>query len=498
MWRTCFVLSVFSIASLLGACAHSPPPDPPASAKPKSWLTDKISSKSTEELYAEFIAPGVFERSNSTLINGYTVESGNLLMPDKSMGSLVTVRSEDGSLTAVVGAPGKSGLLAINNKGESRFTPYPAQDYSLPDTLKGVNEVKSVADKSSATAGPHVIDMLVGYSRRAATEVGGDVHSNALAQVESVNLALRNSLVTNVSMKLIGVQIFEQEYPITPDTLYNLEQILSAGVSAFNPDMIYGVLAGHAGDTAVGYGYMPGRAAIGWVLGESFRHEVGHNAGGGHCPDGGAPVPYGYGFSNGRTWTAQCGNINPYYSTPAVRDSYGLLIGDAATADMARVWRENAQRLSSHTPTFDGERMILAGDGREITSTLTINRAPTPTGREAGVLAYSANEGPVRLTIGAGGIKWAALTTTLLDSSGVPHQVKLRGSRKVGTCQVYAMHNASACANGWDMQVIIKYLKSDNPGLPAGMYTGELKLYAVSLNWNWSRPIRVAISISGN
>lgn len=52
--------------------------------------------KSTAELYEDLIAPAVFERSSSKVIDGYTVESGNLLMPDKTVGSLVTVRSGSG------------------------------------------------------------------------------------------------------------------------------------------------------------------------------------------------------------------------------------------------------------------------------------------------------------------------------------------------------------------------------------------------------------------
>lgn len=349
--RAVSALLTVSLAVLLGACVHPTPPD---SAGPKSWVVENVASKTTQELYADVIAPGVFERSSSKVIDGYTVESGNLRMPDKSVGSLVTVRSTDGSLLAAVEEPGKNGWLVVSRTGESRFTPNPAEDYSLPDTR--VEKTKPVESKSSITTAPYVIDMLVGFSRSAVVVGGGDATANALALVEGINLALRNSQVSNVSIKLVGVQVIEQNYPIIGDTLDKVPELFSTGIREFGPDLVIGVFGGHPDDNAGGYGWMPGRFAIGHNSVEVIRHEVGHNAGGLHCSEwGGGLVPYGYGYENGKTFTAQCWNTSPYYSTPAVRDAYGLPIGDVATADMARVWRENAERLSSYysvaTPT---------------------------------------------------------------------------------------------------------------------------------------------------
>jgi hypothetical protein len=308
-----------------------------------------VANKTTAQLYADVIAPAVFVSSSSKVIDGYTVESGNLTMPDEPLGSVVTVRSRDGSLTAVVERSGKNGLLVVNSKGETRFTPFPALDYSLPDTITE-EKTKPGPLTPTVTTRSYVIDMFIGYTRLAADAVGGDAHANALAQVESVNLALRNSLVTNVSLRLVGVQVVEQSYPINLQTLYSLPQIFSAGIATSKPDLIYGVVGSHPDDGPVGLAVTGGRHAIGWFIGEAFRHEVGHNAGGKHCAiDGGGYRPYAYGHSNGKTNTAQCGNLSPYYSTPAVRDAYGLPIGDEANADMARVWRENAERLSTYT-----------------------------------------------------------------------------------------------------------------------------------------------------
>jgi hypothetical protein len=100
-----YSISIASLAGLVGACTHSSPPDP---GGPKSWVVENVASKTTQELYADWIAPAVYKRSGSKVIGDYTVESGNLIGPDKSIGSLVTVRHTNGSLTAMIEEKGKS------------------------------------------------------------------------------------------------------------------------------------------------------------------------------------------------------------------------------------------------------------------------------------------------------------------------------------------------------------------------------------------------------
>ncbi|MNU50137.1 hypothetical protein D3C71_390970 [compost metagenome] len=348
MRGVCTSLSVVLLAGLLGACAHSPAPDP---AGPKSWIVENVASKTTQELYADWIAPAVYKRSGSQVIGDYTVESGNLIGPDKSTGSLVTVRNTDGSLTAMIEEKGKSGLVTINSKGQGTFTPYLSEDYSRPDTVSIKDEV-IINNTEYSTAEPYVIDMFIGYSRSAVEAGGGDVVANALAKVEGVNLALRNSLVTNVTLKLVGVQVIEQNYPVTTEVLGNINAIFKEGIDRSRPDLIYGMFSGHPDDSAGGWGYIRGRTAISHVNGEAFRHEVGHNAGGAHCyAEGGGFFPYAYGYNNGKTPTIQCGNESPYYSNPLVKDAYDLPLGNALIANMAYVWRNNAKRLSSYAPT---------------------------------------------------------------------------------------------------------------------------------------------------
>lgn len=167
--RALSALLIVSMAVLLGACVH---PVPPNSVGPRSWVVKDVANKTTPELYADWITPAIYERSASSVVGRYIVESGNLRMPDKSIGSLVTVRNANGSLTAVIEQKGKSGLVVINSKGQGTFTPYLPQDYSQPDTVSLKDEVISAKPESTATE-PYVVDIFIGYSRSAVAQQAG-------------------------------------------------------------------------------------------------------------------------------------------------------------------------------------------------------------------------------------------------------------------------------------------------------------------------------------
>ncbi|WP_347910737.1 hypothetical protein [Pseudomonas grandcourensis] len=340
--RASSALCAASVVVLLGACAHPTPPD---SIEPKSWVIENVAAKTTAELYADLIAPAVFERSGSKVIDGYTVESGNLRMPDKSMGSLITVRAKDGSLTAIIEVPGKQGILRVNADGKSIFTREKYPDSSVEDSVISTDNLLMAPSSSKTTADnePRVIEVLAGFSRAYANVVV-DPHAFSLAEMETVNLALRNSLVTNVSMKLAGIQIVEPNYLASKETLHQLLTIFSSGIDQYAPDVVAGFFNGE-GSPAVGYGNMPGRTSVN-AGSFVFRHEIGHNASGFHCSPSDPASGYGFGYNT----SIMCGAwYGPYYSTPLVRDENGQPRGDALTADMARAFRENAMRLSTYT-----------------------------------------------------------------------------------------------------------------------------------------------------
>jgi hypothetical protein len=255
---------------------------------------------------------------------------------------------------------GKSGLVKINSQGDGTFTPSPPQDFLRPDIVNN-GDVKDV-EHDSVTQAPAVVDIFLGYSRAAANAVGGDAEADALAKVESVNLALRNSKVSTVSLKLVGVQVVDRNYPITTETMNNLPTIFQEGIQRSQPDLIHGIFLFDSDSTAAGWGDYRGRKAISHAIGQAFRHEVGHNAGGAHCfSQGGAISTYAYGFNNGNTTTIQCGNESPFYSNPLVKDAHNKPLGNALTANMASVWRNNASRLSSYAPLKAPEGLVKTG-----------------------------------------------------------------------------------------------------------------------------------------
>ncbi|MDB6146019.1 MAG: hypothetical protein JWP80_5063, partial [Pseudomonas sp.] len=181
---------------------------------------------------------------------------------------------------------------------------------------------------------------------RSAADHVGDAQAYALAQVESVNLALHNSKVLDVSLELAGIQIIDQDYPITAETLGAVDRLFPAG-KFLKADLTAAFFVGNSDDSAPSLAYSPGRLSVQSVKSSiALRHSLGHNAGGGHCNDQGSG--YNVGYDNGRTRDIMCGNASSYYSTPDVQDRYGLPMGNAQSADLARVWRENADRLSSY------------------------------------------------------------------------------------------------------------------------------------------------------
>ena len=493
--RVFSALAVVALAALLGACALSSPPDPDG---PKSGGVENVASKSTAELYADVIKPGVFERSSSKVIDGYTVESGNLRMPDKSEGSLVTVRSADGSLTALVERTGMRGLLVINKKGEKTFNPDRASGSLRNDVEVNTTEERKLSASGSQAKSPMVVDILIGYSRAAVVSVGGDATSHALALVESANLALRNSLVASVSLSLVGVQVIERNYPINSSQVRNIQSIFSEGMRALKPDMLYAIFSGHPDDDAAGRGQMPGRFAVGYPEAFIFRHEIGHNAGGLHCPsEPGALVRYGHGYNNGKSNTAQCGEEGVYYSTPAVIDQFGLPKGNAFTADMARVWRENARRLSSYALPFTGERISLISIGESSEVHLELNM---PARYQAGIVALDSAEGPTDLAPAPRG--YTRLAVKLRNASGDEREVYLRAERSIGECEWFAMNAYAACpfsgSTASKIYFKLTFNAADNPTLPNSIYNGGLKLEARNLVGSWRSPVTVLVSVAGS
>lgn len=269
-----------------------------------------------------------------------------------------------------------------------------AQEPNLLQTRNGQRSFQ--VDRNAQ--GETVIDLLAGFSQAAADYIG-DHEAYALAQVASVNHALRQSQIEGVRLRLVGTQVIAEDHPITsgPDgTMRKVSTLFAEGMRQYSPDLVTGFFVGTPGvDTMLGWGNINGRYSINNIKSPTtFRHEVGHNIGGGHCSDGSSDR---FGYHNGRVGTILCGNHVGYYSNPDVRDNLGVPLGQLGTANMARLWREGAQRMSAYSPAvipMDHEqvRPLLSKSIDLKQNVIHYEALDIPEGTER--LALSINHGP--------------------------------------------------------------------------------------------------------
>ncbi|MGC5701857.1 discoidin domain-containing protein [Pseudomonas sp. NFXW11] len=256
-------------------------------------------------------------------------------------------------------ANGEQALIRLDDKPS--FAPS-SIDYVQGDASEqpGQQETRSGqrSFQSSRNAqGETVIDLLAGFSQKSA-DWAGDHEAYALAQVAAVNRALKQSRVQGVRIRLVGTQVLAKDYPIVGPSLGYMSDAYAEGMRKYSPDVVAGFFIGDPKvDTGVGWAYAPGRYTVNRIQSSTvFRHELGHNIGGGHCYDGNG---YRFGYNNGRVGTILCGNDVAYFSNPDLKDNLGAPLGDARTANMARMWRENAPRMSAYSPSvvpLEGEQ----------------------------------------------------------------------------------------------------------------------------------------------
>jgi chitinase len=256
--------------------------------------------------------------------------------------SLIVVESDDGSFVALVDTPDRQGTVVGARDGSQIFIEAPENDYMQPDT-EPAPEPATLQTRAADTdaSGVNVIDLLAGFSQSAADRVK-DPKAYALAQVESVNLRLRNSEVANARLRLVGIQIIEENPPITGGTLSRVKTLFAEGMKEYGADVVAAYSNASSGNTAEGKAYVGSRYSVQHVrTSNAFAHEIGHNVGGSHCNRGENSYKFGWGK------TTLCGNKIAYYSTPLLNGENGSPLGDSAKADMARLWRERAAAMSS-------------------------------------------------------------------------------------------------------------------------------------------------------
>lgn len=221
---------------------------------------------------------------------------------------------------------------------------------------KGITVHNNISDYSSQAdidaEGNYVIDMLVGFSK-AAKEAAFDPEAFAFAQVESINQALKNSQIEGIKIRLVGIQVIDKDYPIHNQNIAHMPDAFAEGLEKYSPDLLAAFFVGDKSiDNAVAWGQINGYITINKISSPTaLRHEVGHNVGGSHCSSN-TTSGYKHGWNNGKSQTIMCGNTTGYYSNPALKDRFGLPLGNKNKADMARVWHEAKTRLSARRPAI--------------------------------------------------------------------------------------------------------------------------------------------------
>ncbi|NWA23489.1 hypothetical protein HX866_01155 [Pseudomonas gingeri] len=275
-----------------------------------------------------------------------------MLKNDKNynVGSISVVLNNEGRFYALVESPTFRGVVRSNAKGEQFLIPEKPYDELAPDTVKlensETNNETTVAPEADVDCnGTNIVDVLAGFSRAAVNKIGGPELTLDYARlaIEAANVGLRNSRIDTVRLRLLGIDIVEEDFPMTRESLSELSSLFGPAAQLIGADMIAGFSRGGGGFASLG-----GRYSLQGVDSPTaFRHEIGHNVGGNHCNTGGSN-DYKFGYSNGTSSTFLCGNSAPYYSTPLISDSSGKPLGNATTADMARLWREQAAKMSSY------------------------------------------------------------------------------------------------------------------------------------------------------
>ncbi|CAM2010763.1 carbohydrate-binding protein [Acanthopleuribacter pedis] len=210
-------------------------------------------------------------------------------------------------------------------------------------------------------SGRAIVDVLVGFSDRAAETVG-DIEREALFQVETVNTSLLNSGVEDIFLRVVGAATHPANPGIIVEALNDGREWFAEEIEALAPDLIALMqMPTDAPGSAGGYAPVGGDISVNGVIWPTvLRHEIGHNVGASHCRDDNTSG-YNFGYQPGYSFdagTAMCGNSISIYSTPTVADNEGRLFGVEDAQDVTRVWRERIGFLSgrrSHRVPFEGE-----------------------------------------------------------------------------------------------------------------------------------------------
>lgn len=267
---------------------------------------------------------------------------------------------------------GKIAALIENHQGKFQILPdSESEDYLIMDFTGYEFHCEDFLEEQEETAitamtksgcneqdsnGDYIFDLFVGFSYDAAFRAG-DIDAYALLMAEEVNNGFNNSMIEGVRVRLVGTGINPENPGVVTSVLGDVYTWYADEIATTGADYIAAVQVPTGGHKeAGGWAGVGGYSSVNSINSTMavFRHEMGHNFGSSHCTAG--VLPYAAGYDNGNVKTHMCGNNINFYSTPLVNDSQGTPIGDAATADNARVIKERAALMSNrrkHTILYD-------------------------------------------------------------------------------------------------------------------------------------------------
>lgn len=227
--------------------------------------------------YAAMIGDASFQRARTEqFATGYSVESGNLLGRDNSVGTLILVRSPSGEVTGVVDRVGRQGTFHVGVNGSQHFTQAQPVDYMKMNDVVAPASPEVAPTQSTQTSS--YVDVLAGYSRYALEKIAEDPIAYAYAMLESVNQNIDNSSAGAMKLRLAGVRIHEVDYNTSGEGLRKWDNLLAPLRRHYSNDVIM-AFAGWSGGTA-GMAYVPGMTSVSaWGAPTAFRHEFAHNVG---------------------------------------------------------------------------------------------------------------------------------------------------------------------------------------------------------------------------
>ena len=315
-------------------------------------LPKKMLLNLSKEVQIEVSQISIEQIGKLSLWKGRTMD-----VPDDFANILLYINKENQQLVASIDYQGKHWSIKYDSSNRLyRITQLKSNEE------RGIKSCESVISREAPRAssrnagekdgrGVYIIDIFIGFSNQAIQAVG-DAQSTANRMVTEVNNTLRNSGISDIELRLVGTGISPQNLGLSFDAFSQSQSWHSQEISQYAPDLVAMVQVPLGiGEEFGGIAHLAGYNSIHSTVDllAVFRHEIGHNAGGGHCPGGGAvaPSPYSYGHDAGGGYsTCMCGNNIGIYSSPNLNRD-GIVLGTAANSDMVRTWRERAAVMSS-------------------------------------------------------------------------------------------------------------------------------------------------------